>query len=92
MANERRYYRQVSTIEEAHLAIKELTDHTYDLRSQIAEMKDSHAKAMNGMQKQVSQLGTALNSQVNGLNVKAVPPTNGQVLKYNSATGQIEWT
>lgn len=92
MPNEQRFYRHVSTIEEAHTAIKELTDHTYDLRQQMSEMKDAHAKAMDGVHKKVQELGTALNSQINGLNVKAVPPAHGQTLKWNAATGQVEWS
>jgi len=87
MANKGRFYRNVTSIEEANVAIKELTDHTYDLRDQI----NGHKKTIEHMQKQQG-LGTALNSQINGLNIKAVPPTNGQTLKYNAATGQIEWT
>jgi hypothetical protein len=88
MANENRFYRKVNTLEDAELAIRELTDHTYDLRKQI----DGHKKTIDQMQKQTSALGTALNTQINGLNVKAVPPTNGQTLVWNAATGQVEWT
>jgi hypothetical protein len=88
MANQGRFYRKVETMEDAQVAIRELTDHTYDLRAQV----DGHKKTIEQNQKQISALGTALNSQINGLNVKAIPPTNGQTLKWNAATGQIEWT
>jgi hypothetical protein len=30
-------------------------------------------------------------TKIQGLNILAIPPLNGQKLTYNSATGQIEW-
>lgn len=36
-------------------------------------------------------LGSGLNTQVAGMNVSGSPTANGQTLKWNSATGQLEW-
>ena len=92
MANEQRFYRHVENLDDAKTAIRELTDHSYDLREQMDEMRAQHKSAIDGVQVQMKKLGSALNSQINGLNVKGVPPANGQTLKWNASTGQIEWT
>ena len=91
MANQDRFYRKVGNLEEAQTAIHELTDHTYELRQQMSEMKDRHEKAVNGMHVQLAALGKGINSQICGLNVSGSPTANGQKLTWNAATGQLEW-
>ena len=95
MANPQRFYRNVGNLDEAKTAIHELTDHTYELREQMSAMKDDHAKAMDGVQKQISSLNSGLNSQVAGISVKSVTDSaslkNGYTIRYNSATGQFEF-
>ena len=95
MPSERRFYRQVGSVEEAQTAIHELTDHTYELRRQMEEMRGQHAEAMAGMKKQVAKLGDLLNTQVAGINVKATTDAlslqNGYTIRFNSATGEFEF-
>jgi len=63
-----------------------LTDALAAAHSRMAEMEKSH----QALQQQVAN-GPS-NTKIAGLNVRATPPLNGQSLKYNAATGQIEWT
>ena len=70
-----------------------LYDHMYaqqrkntDLEGQLAELQKSHG---NLKEKVANGPST---TKIGGLNVHAATPKNGQALKYNSATGEIEWT
>ena len=87
MANEQRFYRKVSSVEEAQTAIHELTDHVYDLRGQV----DDHKRTIEQMKSSQYESVKEFNTKINGLFIKGIPPANGQKLTWNAATGQIEW-
>jgi len=76
---------------------KQAFDHIYALQDQMAaqhaELKKAHADLktqMGTLQQQQFPNGPS-NTKIQGLNVRGAPPTNGQTLKYNSATGDISW-
>lgn len=58
---------------------------TSDLQTKIDQVNKIAAAANNGLQQQ------QLNTKINGFSVTNTIPTNGQTLKYNATTGQIEW-
>jgi hypothetical protein len=75
----------------AYEMIYSLQDTVKQLQSQLGEhagkIQSAHSKADSAHEAAKQAAGT-----INGLNVKAVPPKSGQTLKWNAATGQIEWT
>jgi hypothetical protein len=87
MANKQRYYPQVKDVESANVAIHQLHDHVYDLRSQL----DEHKATIDKMQKEKATLNSGVNTQIGGLNVSGSPTANGQKLVWNAGTGQLEW-
>jgi hypothetical protein len=72
-------------------AIYQLQDQLAAAHAKLAEHDGKITKA-TGTAEAAHKATSTINTKVNGLNVKAVPPTNGQTLKYNSATGQVEWS
>jgi hypothetical protein len=52
----------------------------------------SSGSATNGNLSLKSNATGPSNSQISGLNVKAVQPSDGQTLAYNASSGQIEFT
>ena len=69
----------------------------YALQDQLAA---AHSKLADHEGKITQATGTAeaahkatstINTKVNGLNVKAIPPSNGQKLTWVAASGQLEW-
>ncbi len=97
MPNVQRFYRQVTTIDDAHTAIKELTDHVYELRQRLDAHHEQLGKITTGSASAASKptLNSGLNSQIAGISVKSVtdPSTlkNGYTIRYNAATGQFEF-
>jgi len=78
--------------------VRQLTDLIYGQQSQLATLQSSHdamsekLKAHGSRMDSVEKAGGPSTTKITGLFVKAVPPANGQTLKYNAASGQIEWS
>lgn len=69
-----------------------LFNHVYALQDSLAEAKGRIADMEKSHKSLSDQVAAGPSTtKIQGLNVKGVPPTNGQVLTYNSATGDIEW-
>lgn len=73
-----------------HEAFRVAYDRIYELHDKL---QDAHAK-LDGMAKpsQAGDAGGPSTTKIGGLRVAATPPADGQSLKYNAKTGQIEWT
>jgi hypothetical protein len=70
-----------------------LFDHVYGLRDQLTETQGKLADMTAKHGKLAEQVANGPSTtKIQGLNVKAVQPLDGQSLKYNAATGDIEWT
>lgn len=66
-------------------------DLIYGHTDELAKLpKPGNGAKLKVMPKQPTGLGTAEMSQINGLNVKSIPPLAGQAPTYNAATGQFE--
>lgn len=74
-------------------------DHIYELQRQIADLKKSQSAAPPPAPPASTGAGGPSTSMLNGLRVKAIPPTSGNavttlsqipVLGYNSTSGQWE--
>jgi hypothetical protein len=97
LPNPQRFYREVRSLDDAKTAIHELTDHTYDLREQVAgherTIADLHGKLK--AQAGASAAKQAFTGDIQGIKVKAVTDPlslkNGWTLKYNAATGELEF-
>jgi len=88
-----RYYPSPTKTGPLHDDFRLLFDHVYKLQDQL---RDSHSK-MAALQSKHDTLKQQVDNgpsttKIQGLNVKGVPPTNGQKLTYNAATGDIEWS
>lgn len=91
-AQQNRYYPSPTKTGPLHDDFRLLFDHVYSLQNelqstkgQLADMTSKHA----ALSQQVANGPST--TKIAGLNVIGVPPTNGQQLTYNAATGQIEW-
>ena len=78
-------------------AHRKALDEIYDLKSQVEGMKAEMAKANKPKDKSTGVPkegpGSSKETYVAGFLVKPViNPQNGQTLKYNSATGQLEFS
>jgi hypothetical protein len=75
----------------AYQMIYDLQDTVKSLQSQLGEhagkIQSAHSKA-DAAQSEAKKAG----GTINGLNVKAIPPADGQTLKYSKKSGQIEWS
>ena len=93
MANPQRYYHRVTDIASAHEAIKQVTDHNYDLRERLDHLEGIMRRMHSGPPGMPAQPGFVGNVQ--GINVKAVTDPlslkQGWSLKYNAATGELEF-
>jgi hypothetical protein len=72
---------------------RQVFDHMYAQQRKNAELEEKLAaltRKHGALQQQVANGPST--TKIQGLNIKGVPPTNGQALKYNAATGDIEWT
>jgi hypothetical protein len=92
-ANANRYYPSPTKTGALHEDFRKLFDHVYSLQDQLtaahgklAEMESRHGK----LSQQVANGPST--TKIQGLPIKGVPPMNGQALKWNAATGEIEWT
>jgi hypothetical protein len=103
MANQQRFYREVNSLDDAKTAIKELTDNQYSMRDQINQHKttiDGHEKTIAGHKQTIKQMQQrqSSNDNLQGIKIKGItsPGTgglaNGMTLKYNSASGQFEFS
>jgi hypothetical protein len=78
--------------------VRQLTDLIYGQQSQLAALQSSHDSMQEKLNThgsrmdKVEKAGGPSTTKITGLFVKAVPPTNGQTLKYNAASGQVEWS
>lgn len=81
--------------EQAFNAHRQAFDRIYALQDQLRELHEK-VKATSSPTPEKSSSA----SKINGLNVKAVPPSQGRsvtnlskipVLGYNSETGEVEW-
>jgi len=86
---------------EVEKAFRVIFDNQYEMRNKAnagaATAADNApakgAAAQGGKEEAKSPVPTsAMASGIHGLRIKAVPPTHGQTLVYNGATGEIEWT
>jgi hypothetical protein len=66
--------------------VRKLYEHVYNAQDEAAKAKPAPVAPTNG---DISRTGPS-NTQIAGLNVVGTP-TNGQTLKFNSLTGQLEW-
>jgi hypothetical protein len=88
-----RYYPSAAKTGELHDSWRMLFDHMYEQQrrnSELSSQLDDLRKSHSALSAQVANGPST--TKIQGLNVKAVQPTNGQSLKYNAATGEIEWT
>lgn len=76
-----------------HEAFRVAFDHLYSLHDQVqavhSQLKGTTA---SGDGAKPASAGGPSTTKIGGLFVAAVPPLDGQTLKYNAKTGQIEWT
>ena len=95
-----RYYPQkTGALADEHVfqAHKKAFDEIYALHDKLTAMQadlQSKLDAANAKAHQAQQdaANQKVFTKISGLEVKATLPQNGQVLKFNSASGQIEWT
>lgn len=76
-------------------AHRKALDQIYDLKSQVAGMKakmekQSKLEKPTGVPKEGP--GSSKETYIAGFLVKPALPQNGQTLKYNSSTGQLEFS
>jgi len=74
-----------------HDEFRRALEQIYALQDQVKTVQGKLDEAHRKLATHDGQL-SASNSKVNGLYVKAVPPADGQTLKYVAKTGQIEWS
>jgi hypothetical protein len=77
--------------EQVYNAHRQAFDQIYSLQDQLNTLHSS-LKGNSKVSAVGSENGGPSNTTINGLYVKAVPPKNGQVLKFSSSSGQIEWS
>jgi hypothetical protein len=86
------YYPSKFKTKELHDDFRRLFDHVYSLQSQLAETNGKLADMTRQHGELAQQVANGPSTtKIQGLNVRAVTPQNGQKLTYNSATGDIEW-
>lgn len=88
---ERTYPEQRGALADFHAwdAHKKTRDLLYDLHDKLNLFM--HEQKSNVGQKQ-QEAGGPSNTKIAGIFVQAIQPKNGQTLKYNSSTGQLEWS
>lgn len=86
------YYPSKMKTGELHDDFRQLFDHVYSLQrtnqslqSRLDDMEKSH----KGLAQQVANGPST--TKIQGFNVHATPPSNGQKLTFNSAKQEIEW-
>lgn len=89
---ENRYYPSRMRTGELHDDFRRLYDHVYALQDKLQEAHGT----IEQMQKAHGTLAADIangpsTTKIQGLNVKAIRPQDGQQLTYVAATGQIEW-
>lgn len=72
-----------------HEAFRQAFDHIYALQDKM-QQQQAAAGPPQGASTGDSAGGPST-TKIAGLRVHAVPPTNGQKLTFNAATGEIEW-
>lgn len=71
----------------------ETYNNVYAMQDNLKAILDKLSQHENAIQSNASNIRrVAIVDNINGIAIKKSIPTNGQVLKYNSNTGQAEWT